>query len=76
MGKQKKSCTFPNLKIDLHKYKKKNSTLAALFFGKLAEEENEEPNYEDIIMEDKTQEFESEFDSLPILEPPTDEAFG
>ena len=28
--------------------------LAALFFGKHAEQENEEPNYEDIIMEDRS----------------------
>ena len=41
-----------------------------------AEEANEDSNYEDVIMEDKSlEELESEFDSLPILEPPTDESF-
>ena len=50
--------------------------LEALFFSKQAEEANEDSNYEDIVMEDKSlEELESELDSLPILEPPTDEAF-
>lgn len=46
------------------------------FLGNQEEEIDEDPNYEEIIMEDKPLgELENEFDSLPILGPPTEEAF-
>ena len=50
--------------------------MAALFFSNQEEEINEDSNYEEIVMEDKSLgELENEFDSLPVLGPPTDEAF-
>ena len=50
--------------------------MAALFLGNQEEEIDEDPNYEEIVMEDKSLgELENELDSLPVLGPPTDEAF-
>ena len=50
--------------------------MASLFLSNQEEEINEDSNCEEIIMEDRSlEELESEFDLLPILGPPTDEAF-
>ena len=50
--------------------------MATLFFSDQKEETNEDLNYEEIVMEDKSlEELEDEFDSLPIMGPLTDEAF-
>src|SRR4051812_16351782 len=47
-----------------------------LFLNNQDEEINEDPNYGEIIMEDKTlEELENKFDSFLNEEPPTDETF-
>ena len=81
MGKQKKEFHFSKFKdrplqIQEEEKEKTIEELGALFFSKQVEEANEDSNYEDIIMEDKSlEELGSEFDSFPISKPPADEAF-
>ena len=72
LGKAEKEFHFFKFKdkpLQAHEEEKEKTIeeLAALFFSKQAEEANEDSNYEDVIMEDKSlEELESEFDLLPI----------